>query len=80
MTIAGVVSRGYGNGAYDPGVAFVPTRGYTIGVDIDIAGPACWVAGQVYLPGFKSGQVYLPEFKEGQEYLPGFKAGQEGCN
>ena len=32
MAIRDVVTRGYGNGTYNPGVNDVPTRGFTIGV------------------------------------------------
>lgn len=36
MSIASVVTAGFGNGTFDPGVALVPTRGYSIGA----AGPS----------------------------------------
>ena len=31
MAIRDIVTRGYGNGTYDPGVNKLPVRGYTIG-------------------------------------------------
>ena len=80
MTIAGVVSRGFGNGTYDPGVAFLPTRGYMISLVTAIAGPGCWAAGQVYLPSFKEGELFSADFKAGELFSPDFKAGQVVCN
>lgn len=39
----------------------------------------CWVAGDVFLPGFKAGEGYLPGFQQGDVYQPGFQAGQRVC-
>jgi len=49
MAIRDIVTRGYGNGTYDPGVADVPVRGFTIGV----GDPVVYCAGKVigYAPG-----------------------------
>ena len=36
MAIRDIIVRGFGNGIYDPGVAKLPTRGYSIGVAQDV--------------------------------------------
>jgi len=76
MAIRDVVTRGFGNGTYSPGVTKVPTRGYSPALT-----PlgACWAEGQTYDPGYKAGQVYKPGFQEGQAYAPGYKTGQGYC-
>lgn len=60
MAIRDVVTRGYGNGTYDPGVNDIPTRGYTIGAAVvDVTG-ARVTAFQLYFPGPKEVEVYFP--------------------
>ena len=47
MAIRDIVTRGYGNGTYDPGVNDIPTRGYSIGVAVipePIIAAACQIA------------------------------------
>lgn len=54
MAIRSVVTRGYGNGTYSPGVSLVPTRGYLSGVQetdpttgwTAAQRPAMFIAGQ----------------------------------
>ena len=70
MAIRDVVTAGFGNGTYDPGVSKLPTRGYTIGVAvvIDVAG------GQLRIPPNRPGQV-ICQNKPGQR-IPINKPGQ----
>ena len=67
MAIRDIVTRGFGNGTYDPTVNDVPTRGYTIGeVVATVDGPGCWHTGQVYRPGYMQGDAFRPGFKSGE--------------
>lgn len=38
MAIRDIITRGYGNGTFSPGVNKLPTRGYSIGAAIVITG------------------------------------------
>lgn len=68
MSIASVVLGGFGNGTVSGSIALVVTRGYAIGEEVPtVDGPGCWVAGQVYRPGFQQGEVYKPGFKQGEK-------------
>lgn len=49
MPIRNVVTRGFGNGTFSPGVSFVATRGYSIAEAVDLkSGPAVIAALAAY--------------------------------
>lgn len=50
MAIRDVVTRGFGNGTYDPGVNKIPTRGYSISA-IGLGGPYTVDAADYYNAG-----------------------------
>jgi len=59
-----IVTLGFG---WPVGVRFIPTLGFRSGAaEILIYGPACFVAGEVQLPGFQEGEVRIPGFVEGE--------------
>ena len=58
MAIRDVVTRGYGNGTYDPGVARVPARGYTSTIVTTIM-PMRVQEMQAFLAGSVTSQVFL---------------------
>lgn len=75
MALRDVVTRGYGNGVFSPGVSKVVTRGYTVAAVV-IIGPGMFAEGDVYLTDFMQGQITKPKFAEGDLDKPGF-ASQE---
>ena len=79
MAIRDVVTMGFGNGTYSPGVAKLPTFGYSIGEATIQILSGCWAQGEVYNLGYQTGQTYRPGFKAGEINKPGFKEGQEVC-
>ena len=68
MAIRDVVTMGFGNGTFSPGVVKLPTIGYSIGPSL--ATPihsGCWAKGELYKLGYKAGELYNLGFKEGQK-------------
>lgn len=77
--IRNVITRGYGNGTYFPGISFVPTRGFLSGEEAEAIGPGCWAVGMVHLLGCGPSQVHIPGSGPGQAHILGNGAGQRFC-
>ena len=79
MAIRDVVTGGFGNGAFSPGVNKLPTRGYSIGaVAVDLS-PFCIVAFGFQIAGsVKSGFQISGSVKPNFQ-IAGSVVSQEGC-
>jgi hypothetical protein len=74
MAIRDIVTRGFGNGTYNPGVLELPTRGYTQGV-VTPSSPCRMVAGSVYHAGMAAGDLYHAGMAAGDLYHAGMAKG-----
>jgi hypothetical protein len=70
MAVRDIVTRGFGNGTYDPGVSKVPTRGYGAASITITLGPYCVEAGEVFIAGAVKKEIFVA----------GIEAGQGVCN
>ena len=71
MAIRDVITRGFGNGTYDPGVNKLPTRGYSISSATIIGGPFTVDASDVY----NAGSVAADSYNAGSEEFDFYNAG-----
>jgi hypothetical protein len=60
MAIRDIVSRGFGNGTYSPGVNKLPTRGYAIGAAADVPTQIIRVNSSLTLPTRINSSLTLP--------------------
>tara|TARA_Y100000310_G_scaffold260574_1_gene269557 strand:+ start:265 stop:507 length:243 start_codon:yes stop_codon:yes gene_type:complete len=79
MAISDIISFGFGNGTFDPGVNKLPTLGYSISSVTIVLGPFCVSAQQM----FDAGAVVTESFVAGATEAEVFQAGavvtQPGC-
>lgn len=71
MAIRNVVTRGYGNGTYSPGVAFVPMRGYSSSAVAD-HGMIRFTDDAMTKPTFDSEALAFPQFADEALGIPTF--------
>lgn len=76
MAIRDVVTGGLGNGSFSSTIAFLAIDGFSVGDEAVTVIGVKWVAGEVYLPGFKEGDIFKPDFIEGDLFKPGFQEGE----
>ena len=77
MAIRDVITRGFGNGTYDPGVNDLPTRGYTIST---VTGGPFTIDAQDF---YNAGAATCDSFSAGDETSDSYNAGaikQEGAS
>lgn len=60
MAIREIVTRGFGNGTYSPGVNKIPTRGYNIVEAVDVPEAIYITAVTLSLPTINSVTLSLP--------------------
>ena len=64
MAIRSIVTRGFGNGTYSPGVALLPTRGYSIGSGAvtPFAGVVCFKSATISRASFAGPSINRATF------------------
>ena len=60
MAISSIISFGFGNGTFDPGVAELPSLGYSQATPF--AGAACFTSESIAKPTFASEATAKPSF------------------
>ena len=74
MAISDIISFGFGNGTFDPGVNKLPTLGYSIGAITTFAGVACFTSEAIVKPSFSAEAIVQPSFSAEAMVKPSFSA------
>ena len=81
MAIRDIVTLGFGNGTFSPGVNDIPTLGYSIGAAVALVlGPYCIEAGEVFVAGAVAGEIFVAGPMAGEVFVAGAEAGEIHCN